>query len=134
FSEYYPFADANGEYGEVALETPIEIDFVSLAFNNAELKFTGQYHAGGAAQFKTYLGSSQQVSAETDLGEWWVGDSAVLENYLGLFYADEAGTEYTVDVTELIRSNPSSLYYLAAQNLDLVDIRMNDIQLSIYYR
>ncbi|MGM0601294.1 MAG: carboxypeptidase-like regulatory domain-containing protein, partial [Candidatus Rifleibacteriota bacterium] len=32
FSEYYPFADANGEYGEVALETPIEIDFVSLAF------------------------------------------------------------------------------------------------------
>lgn len=134
FSEYYPIADAHGEYGEVALETPIQIDFVSLAFDNAELKFTGQFHALGAGQFKTYLGVSQQVSAETDLGDWWVGNSALLENYLGLFYATDEGTEYTVDVTELIRSNPSSIYYIAAHNLDLIDIRMNDIQLSIYYR
>jgi hypothetical protein len=134
FSEYFPFADANGVYGEVALETPVQIDFVSLAFTKAEVKFTGQYHTPGAAQFETYLGVIQQVSAETDLGSWWVGNTATLANPLGLFYASEVGTEFTVDVTEMIRNNPSTAYFLAGKNLDLVDIRMTDIQLSIYYR
>jgi hypothetical protein len=98
------------------------------------MKFFAQYNALGSAQLKTYLGTEQQVSAETDLGDWWVGNTAVLNNYLGLFYASELGTEYTVDVTEIVRSNPSTAYYLAGHNLDLLDVRMTDIQLSIYYR
>lgn len=134
FSEFYPFSDANGTYAETSIETPITIDFVSLAFVKAEVKFTGIYNAPGAAQFTTYLGASQQVSAETDLGYWWVGNNATLENFLGLFYARDTGSEYTVDVTDIIRNNPSSAYYLAAQNLDLADIGLHDIQLSIYYR
>jgi hypothetical protein len=134
FSEFWIYSDANGQYAEVALEAPVEIDFVSLAFVKAEMKFFAQYNSLGSAQLKTYLGTEQQVSAETDLGDWWVGNTAVLNNYLGLFYASELGTEYTVDVTEIVRSNPSTAYYLAGHNLDLLDVRMTDIQLSIYYR
>lgn len=134
FSEIFPFADANGTFGEVTLEAPIQVDFVSLAFTRAEVRFIGQYHTPGAAQFKTYLGGNQQVSADTDLGTWWAGNNADLGSPLGLFYATELGSEYTVDVTEIIRNNPASAYYLAGQNLDLVDIRMTNIQLSIYYR
>ncbi|MFZ5953244.1 MAG: beta-sandwich domain-containing protein [Candidatus Rifleibacteriota bacterium] len=134
FSEFFPLADANGTYAEVSMETPIKIDFVSLAFTKAEVKFTGLYSAAGAARFNTFMGVSQQVSAETDLGNWWVGYNATLSNPLGLYYANEAGNEYTVDVTELIRSNPSSAYFLAAQNLDFADIKLTNIQLSIYYR
>jgi hypothetical protein len=134
FAEYWPFAEYNGTYAEAALETPIEIDFVSLAFERAELKFTAQYHAPGSAYLQAFFSSSQQVSADTDLGDWWVGNNAVLSNSLGYFYATELGNELTLDVTELVRSNPSSAYYLAAHNMDYVDIRMTDIQLSIYYR
>ncbi|GAB4271270.1 MAG: hypothetical protein Kow0029_08790 [Candidatus Rifleibacteriota bacterium] len=134
FSEVFPFADANGAYGETSLETPVNIDFVSLAFTKAEIKFTGEYHTPGAAQFKTYLSSIQQVSADSDLGSWWVGNNAELGSYLGLFYAREEGVEYTVDVTDIIRNNPASAYFLAARNFDFVDIRMTNIQLSIYYR
>jgi len=134
FADIWPFADANGMYAEVSMETPIKIDFVSLAFTKAEIKFNGIYNAPGAAQFQAYLGVSQQVSASTDLGSWWVGNSAAFENYLGVFYARTEGSEYTVDVTDLIRNNPSSAYYLAAYNLDMIDIALHDIQLSIYYR
>ncbi|MEW6712626.1 MAG: carboxypeptidase-like regulatory domain-containing protein [Candidatus Riflebacteria bacterium] len=134
FSEFFPYADANGTYAEVSMETPIKIDFVSLAFTKAEVKFTGLYSSVGAARFNTFMGVSQQVSAETDLGSWWVGYNATLSNPLGLYYASEAGNEYTVDVTEMIRSNPSSAYFLAAQNLDFADIKLTNIQLSIYYR
>lgn len=135
FSSYYPFADANGEYSELALETPVTIDFVSLAFVKAEIRFTAQYQAPGSARCRTYLATTQQVSAETDLGGWWVGNTATMGNALGEYYAtSEPGTTYTVDVTELIRSNPSNSYFMASQNLDLVNIKMTNIQLSIYYR
>lgn len=40
FSQYYPLADANGEFAEVGLETPVNIDLVSLAFVKAEIRFT----------------------------------------------------------------------------------------------
>lgn len=134
FSEFFPLADANGTYAEAALETPIQIDFVSLAFTRAEIKFIGQYNAPGAARFHSYFALNQQVSADTDLGTWWVGWNASLGSELGLFYATPEGNEYTIDVTDLVRNSPSSAYYLAARNLDFVDIRLNDIQLSIYYR
>jgi len=135
FSQIYPIADANGEFSEVSLETPINIDFVSLGFVKAEVKFIGEYHAPGSAHFQNFLGSTQQVSAETDLGSWWVGNTCNSGSFLGDFYATaEPGTPYTVDVTELIRSNPSSVYFLASRNLDIVDIRMSAIQLKIFYR
>lgn len=135
FSEMYPLADANGQYSEVSLETPVKVDFVSLAFTRAEVKFTAQYHSLGAARCQNFLAASQQVSAETDMGSWWVGNSINSGSFLGEFYArPEPGVDYVIDVTELIRSNPSSLYFLASKNMDVVDIRMTNIQLSIYYR
>ena len=136
FSQIYPLADANGEFAEVALETPVNIDFISLAFVKAELSFTTIYHSiGGSARCQNYLASTQQVSAETNLGSWWVGNTCNSGSFLGDFYATpEPGTPYTVDVTELIRSNPSSIYFLASRNMDIADIRMSAIQLTIYYR
>ena len=135
FSQMYPLADAFGEFSEVSLETPVNIDFVSLAFVKAEVKFTGEFHAPGSARFQNFFASTQQVSAEADLGTWWVGNTCNSGSFLGDFYATpEPGTAYTVDVTELIRSNPSSTYFLASRNMDIVDIRMSAIQLTIYYR
>ena len=136
FSQYFPLADANGEFAEVGLETPVNIDFVSLAFVKAEVRFTAGYHSyGGAARCQNFLASTQQVSAVTDMGGWWVGNTANSGTLLGEFNATpDPGTLYSVDVTELIRSNPSSIYFLASRNLDIVDIRMTNIQLSIYYR
>jgi hypothetical protein len=135
FSTYFPLADANGEYGEVALETPVVIDFVSLAFVKAEIKFTAQYRTYGSARCRNYLATSQQISADKDMGGWWVGNTATPGHFLGDFFATiEPGTVYTVDVTDMIRSNPSSSYFMASQNMDGVDIKMTNIQLSIYYR
>jgi len=135
FSEFYPFADANGDYAEVALETPINIDFVSLAFVKAEMKFTAEFFQNGSSRCLNYLSSTQQVSAVTDLGSWWAGNTAVTGSYLGEFYATTTpGTTYTVDVTEMIRSNPSSAYFMASKNIGLVNIRMTNVQLSVYYR
>ena len=135
FSKIYPFADANGEYAEVALETPVNIDFVSLAFVKAEMKFTAEFFNGGSGRCINYLSTTQQVSALADLGSWWAGNTAVTGSYLGEFYATTTpGTTYTVDVTELIRSNPSSSYFMASRNIGLVNIRLTNIQLSVYYR
>jgi len=135
FSKYYPFADANGEFSELALETPVNIDFVSLAFVKAEVKFTAQYQFPGSARCRTFLATTQQVSAQHDLGGWWVGNTATMGNFLGEYFATtQPGTSYTVDVTDLIRSNPSNSYFMATQNLDLANIMMTNIQLSIYYR
>ncbi len=135
FASIYPLVDVQAEFAEVALETPVKIDFVSLAFARAEIKFVAEYHSGGAARCLNYLAANQQVSAENDLGTWWAGNTVNAGSLLGEFYAFPApGNPYTVDVTDLIRSNPASLYYLASQNLDFVDVRMTGIQLSIYYR
>jgi len=135
FSEIYPFADANGEFAEVALETPVNIDFVSLAFVKAEMKFTAEYFEIGSGRCLNYLSTTQQVSAVSDMGDWWAGNAAVTGNYLGEFYATYTpGKTYTVDVTEMIRSNPSSAYYMASRNISLVNMRLTGIQLSVYYR
>jgi len=135
FSKIYPFSDAKGEYAEVALETPVNIDFVSLAFVKAEMKFTAEYYATGSGRCLNYLSTTQQVSALADLGDWWAGNTAVTGTYLGEFYATTTpGTTYTVDVTEMIRSNPSSAYYMASRNIGLLNIRLTNIQLSVYYR
>lgn len=135
FSQIYPLADAHGLYGETSMETPVEINFASLAFTKAEIKFTGFYHeTGGTARFESYLATYQQISADTDMGSWWVGNGATLGTTLGINYASYAGLEYTVDVTELIRNNPSNAYYFAAKNMDLIDISIKDIQLTIYYQ
>ncbi len=134
FSEIYPLAEANGTYGETSIETPIEIDFVSLAFTKAEIKFTGEYHGAGAGRFHAFLASNQQISADDDLGSWWAGYTASTGTFLGEYYARNPGVEYVVDVTDAIRNNPSNAYFLAAKNLDLIDIKISNIQLSIYYR
>ena len=135
FASFYPLVDVQAEFAEVALETPVKIDFVSLAFTRAEVKFVAEYNSGGAARCLNYLAATQQVSAENDLGTWWAGNTTNVGSLLGEFYAFPApGKPYTVDVTDLIRSNPASLYYLASRNLDFVDIRITGIQLSIYYR
>jgi len=135
FSEIYPFADANGEFAEVSLETPVKIDFISLAFVKAEMKFTAEYFEIGAGRCLNYLSTTQQVNAESDMGDWWAGNTAVTGSYLGEFFATYApGTTYTLDVTEVIRSNPSSAYFLASRNISLVNMRLTNVQLSVYYR
>lgn len=135
FSLRYPLADAQGLYGEVALETPVNIDFVSLAFTKVTVAYDSDYHSAGAGRFNTYLSSSQQVQIITNLGGWWVGNNAILGSLLGEFYAtNPTATHYEVDVTEYVRNNPSALYYLAARNLAVADIRLSNIQMTINYR
>jgi hypothetical protein len=134
FSELYPLADANGTYGEVALETPVTIDFVSLAFTKVEVAFDSDYHSSGAGLLNAYLSSTQQVQIITNLGGWWVGNNATLGTLLGQYYATNPATHYTVDVTDYVRNNPSVAYYLAAQNLSVVDLRLSNVQMTISYR
>ncbi len=134
FSQRYPYADANGLYGEVAMETPVTIDFVSLNFVKAEVAFEGEYQQSSAGDFAAYISASQQVSVLTNLGTWWVGNNATLGNLLGTLRATNPATAYKFDVTEFIRSNPNSMYFLAARNYSLVNMRMNNIQLTIYYK
>lgn len=134
FSEIYPLADAHGRYGEVALETSVTIDFTSLAFTKVELSLEGGYHTTGAGQYSLYLNPSQQVQIITNLGSWWVGNDATPGSLLGQFYATTPPTYYTLDVTDFVRNNPSANYFLAAKNLDLVDIRLSNIQMIINYR
>lgn len=134
FSQRYPYADANGLYGEVAMETPVTIDFVSLNFVKAEVAFEGEYQQSSAGDFAAYISASQQVSALTNLGTWWVGNSATLGSLLGTLRATSPATPYKFDVTEFVRSNPNSMYFLAARNYSLVNMRMNNIQLTIYYK
>lgn len=136
FSEFFPLADVNAAYGETSMETPIRIDFVSMAFTKAEIKFTGRYHENGTARFYAYLGSSQQVSAETQIGDWWAGNTCYSGKCIGEFLAASCtdGYSYTVDITEILKNNPSNIYYLAARNLDIVDIKICDIQIKVYYK
>lgn len=134
FSELYPLADAHGTFAEVAIETPVTIDFASLAFVKAEIVFSAGYHVTGAGRVNTYINDAQQVYASTTLSGWWVGNNAALGTFLGEYYATSPSTTYTVDVTDFIRNNPNSVYYFAVDNLELVDVRMQNIQLIIYYR
>ena len=134
FSQYYPLANAHGTYGEVALEAPVTIDFVSLAFIKAEVSFDSEYHGVGGSRFNTYLSSTQQVTIITNLGGWWVGNNALLGSLLGQFYATNPFTHNTVDVTDYVRTNPSAAYFLAAKNTNPVDIRLSNIQMAISYR
>lgn len=136
FSEFFPLADANAAFAETSMETPIRIDFVSMAFTKAEIKFTARYHDNGTARFFAYLGSDQQISAETQLDNWWVGNACYSGKCIGEFLAASCtdGYSYTVDITEILKNNPSNIYYLAARNLDIVDIKICDIQIKVYYK
>jgi hypothetical protein len=134
FSEIYPLADAHGTFAEVAIETPVTIDFAGLAFVKAEIVFSAGYHTFGASRVNTYINDAQQVYASTTLSGWWVGNNAVLGTLLGEYYATDPSSNYTVDVTDFIRNNPNSVYYFAVRNLGIVDVRMQNIQLIIFYR
>lgn len=134
FSQFSPLADANGAYGEMALETPIAIDFVSLAFVKAEIAFDAAYRYSGGVRMSAYMSSTQQLQVIKNLGGWWVGNNALLGYSLGDFSATNPTTHYTVDVTDFIRGNPSASYFFAARNQNRLDIGMQNVQLSIYYR
>jgi len=130
FSEFFPLADANGAYAEMALETPVSIDFVSLAFVKAEIVFDAEFRYSGAARMNAYMSSSQQVQVIKNLGGWWVGNNALLGYTLGEFGATSPSTQYRLNVTDYVRNNPSASYFFAAQNQDRLDIRMQNVQLS----
>ncbi|HOT26588.1 MAG TPA: carboxypeptidase-like regulatory domain-containing protein [Candidatus Ozemobacteraceae bacterium] len=134
FSQFFPYADANGAYAEMALETPVAIDFVSLAFVKAEMVFDAEFRFGGGARMSAFVSSSQQVQVIKNLGGWWVGNNALLGSALGYFTATQPSTHYTVNVTDFVRANPSAAYFFAARNEAALDIRMQNVQLSIYYR
>ena len=135
FSEYYPLADINGTFGEVGLETPIRIDFVSMAFTKAEITFNAKHHENGSSRFYAYLATDQQVSADGQIGNWWAGNTCNRGINLGNFLAtSDFGYTYTIDITEQLKANPSNIYYLAAENIDIVDIKLSDIQITVYYK
>lgn len=135
FSEFYPLADINGTFGEVGLETPIRIDFVSMAFTKAEIKFNAKLHVNGSSRFNAFLATDQQVSAEGQIGSWWAGNTCNRGINLGNFLAtSDDGYNYTIDITEQLKANPSNIYYFAAENLDIVDIKLSDIQITVYYK
>lgn len=135
FSQYYPLADINGQYGEVGLETPISIDYVSMAFVKAEISFTGVFHESGLARMEIYLGTDQMVSADRQEGyDWWAGNTFNGGIHLGQYFAGDIEEHSVVDITDVIKQNPSNLYFFAAKNLSYVDVRVKDIQISIYYK
>ena len=135
FSEFFPLADINGTFGEVGLETPIRIDFVSMAFTKAEITFNAKYHENGSSRFYAYLATDQQVSADGQIGNWWAGNTCNRGINLGNFLAtSDYGYTYTIDITEQLKANPSNIYYLAAENIDIVDIKLSDIQITVYYK
>ena len=136
FSEFYPLADINGAFGEVGLETPIRIDFVSMAFTKAEIKFNAKLHENGSSAFYAYLATDQQVSADGQIGNWWAGNTCNRGISLGREFlaTSDNGYNYTVDITEQLKANPSNIYYLAAENIDIVDIKLRDIQITVYYK
>jgi len=117
------------------METPVTIDFLSLAFVKAEVTFLAEYKYDGNSPMRAYLSSTQQVQVINNLGGWWVGNNANLGLSLGeIFLPSNPGTQYTVDVTEYVRNNPSAAYFFAAMNTGIADIRVTGIQMSIYYR
>ena len=136
FSEYYPLADINGTFGEVGLETPIRIDFVSMSFVKAEITFNAKLHANGSSVFYAYLATDQQVSADGQIGNWWAGNTCHKGIKLGdeFLATSDSGYTYTIDITEQLKQNPSNIYYLAAENADIVDIKLSDIQINVYYK
>ena len=135
FSEFYPLADINGIFGEVGVETPIRIDFVSMAFTKAEIKFNAKVDENGSTRFNAFLATDQQVSAEGQIGNWWAGNTCNRGINLGNFLAtSDNGYNYTIDITEQLKANPSNIYYFAAENLDIVDIKLSDIQITVYYK
>ena len=135
FSEFYPLADINGIFGEVGVETPIRIDFVSMAFTKAEIKFNAKVDENGSTRFNAFLATDQQVSAEGQIGNWWAGNTCNRGINLGNFLAtSDNGYNYTLDITEQLKANPSNIYYFAAENLDIVDIKLSDIQITVYYK
>lgn len=136
FSFEYPIAaDANAQIGEVSMETPVSIDFSSLAFVKAELSFDSEYQLNGLAAVVTYLSTNKQITQPLQtLGNWWVGNDAAFGTYLGEYNATKPMTSYKVDVTEFVRTNPAALYYYAAQNTALGNVRISNIQLTISYR
>lgn len=136
FSIEYPFdADANGQIGEVSMETPVAIDFSSLAFVKAELSFDSEYQFDGVAAVVTYLSTSKQIAQPLQsLGTWWVGNDASFGTFLGEYNATKPMTNYKVDVTEFVRTNPAALYYYAGQNTAVGNVRISNIQLTISYR
>ena len=135
FSEFYPLADINGTFGEVGLETPIRIDFISMAFTKAEITFNAKLHVNGSSRFNAFLATDQQVSADGQIGNWWAGNTCNRGINLGNFLAtSDSGYTYTVDITEQLKANPSNIYYFAAENLDIVDIKLSDIQIKVYYK
>ncbi len=136
FSEFYPLADINGTFGEVGLETPIRIDFISMAFTKAEIKFNAKLHRNGSSAFYAYLATDQQVSADGQIGNWWAGNTCNRGISLGneFLATSDNGYTYTVDITEQLKANPSNIYYLAAENIDIVDIKLSDIQITVYYK
>lgn len=135
FSEYFPLADINAAYGETSMETPVRIDFVSMAFTKATLEFTAEYHGNGSARFCAFLGNEQQVSADSQIGDWWAGNYCKAQNGLGEFLAiSGSGNKYVIDITEELKAYPSNIYYVAARNLDIVDIRLSNIKIKVYYK
>ena len=107
-----------------------------MNFVKAEVKFIAKYHVdGGCGRFGAWLGTEQQVSADTELEGWGAGNSMHGSMDLGEYVAYmEPGREYTIDITEQIKNNPSNVYYLAAHNKDIVDIKLSDVQITIYYK
>ena len=136
FSYNFPYeSDANGRYAEVAMETPVVIDFASLNFVKAEVTYSGEYNGyGTTGTFYTYLSVVKQLTVLQDLGTWWVGNSASVGSFLGEYRSTSPATTYTVDITEFVRNNPNAMYFLAARNNSTYNMRLTGIQMSIFYR
>lgn len=133
FSAAFPLADANGKFGEVAMESPVVIDFTSLAFVKAEVAFDAEYFDSSGGGFNSYLSITKQVQVLQDLGTWWVGNNATLGTLLGQFASTSPASHYTVDVTNFVKTNPNAAYFLASKNLSMANMRMQNIQLTISY-
>lgn len=135
FSQFYP-AEANGTYIETKVETPVAIDFVSLSFTKVEVAFDMEYSQPmpDYASVIGYMAVQQQVVKSSDLGSWWAGWNGTMGTTVGYFQGTNPPTHYVTDITEFVRNNPSNLFFSAFYNQSIYNARVQNIQMTIYYR
>lgn len=133
FARAYPLSTATGTYAEMALELPIQINFISLAFKKVELEYDAELWIASGRAF-IYFSHLQQVNINQNLGTWWVGNTATLGISLGTISPANPPRHYIHDVTEYVVNNPSDKYYLAVRNIVEPPMRMLNVQMTIYYK
>ncbi len=121
----------DGEYAEtkVNIKLPQSIKAATLILkHNYSQKI-------GTASANVYISTGAQVAPKDDKhykGNWWVGDGAKLGPKAGSFETQYSQAQPAqINITAFVRKHPSSIYYIAVQNLSGADIGVGQIYIEI---